>query len=123
MTDVNTMVERLEGKSRECISAGRRETGILLSEAAALIRSLAAEREEWKKDRYFSKAMRWQARMITAETALSTAEEALEPFAAIADEYPHAADHVGVLTLSGRNPKNITVGHLRRARAAGRREG
>lgn len=40
MTDVNTMVERLEGKSRECISAGRKETGILLSEAAALIRSL-----------------------------------------------------------------------------------
>lgn len=49
MTDANTMVERLEGKSRECISAGRRETGILLSEAAALIRKQQEENAVLRK--------------------------------------------------------------------------
>jgi len=107
MNPVDEMVARLQATANKAVGYGE-PFFELLCEAAALIRSLAAE-----NIRLVDLVNDWNARATTAEAENAVLRSALEPFAKAAGQRQVMCDDTELVTWSA-----ITVGDLRCARAA-----
>lgn len=112
------------------------EADKLLSEAAALIRSLAAERDEWMRKFELADINHRDYRQLSMDEVRArdaveaenvVLRRALEPFAEVLDEYDPDDEHdetPATLVVGSVTDYSLTLGDLRRARAAaGRAKG
>lgn len=122
MTDVNTMVERLERNT------DMHDIGDVMNAVANRCLEIAVEKGQNHSTAHLYREQAWQevamALIRSQQEEIAVLREALEPFKAdIFNDFCPDETPAWYFDDEDNSPSPITVGDFRRARAAGRREG